>query len=394
MFKRPYLKSVKKRVSEQRRTILVVMGPRQVGKTTMITQLTDEIDIPWIFESADAVFSGNSLWLNQIWETARIKLKTESAREYLLIIDEIQKIENWSETVKKLWDEDTRNKTNLKVILLGSSRLLLKRGLTESLAGRFETIYMTHWTFNEMSDAFGWDENEFAWFGGYPGGVDLIKDEDRWKKYIQDAIIEASVSKDILMLTRVDKPALMKQLFEIGSSYSGQILSITKILGQLQDAGNTTTLTHYLTLLDTAGLLGFLNKYALNIVRKRSSIPKFQVHNNALLSAQQPEHLHDIISMPDRWGRIVESSIGTHLLNHALSEKFSLYYWREGNDEVDFIMEKGSKLIAIEVKTSYATNKKGIVSFNTRFNPYKSLLIDNNNMPWHEFLRINPAELF
>ena len=254
--------------------------------------------------------------------------------------------------MKLLWDTDTQNKRQIKVILLGSSRLLLQQGLTESLAGRFESTYMGHWSFGEMKEAFGWNANQYAWFGGYPGSGDMITEEERWKNYIQHSLIETSISKDILMLTRVDKPALMKRLFELGCLYSGQILSYTKMLGQLQDAGNTTTLSHYLELLDTAGLLAGIEKYSPNAIRVRSSSPKFQVHNTALLSSQRGDTFKEVRSRPDEWGRIVESTIGAHLINHSLSEGFNLYYWRERNDEVDFIIEKKGKVIALEVKTT------------------------------------------
>ncbi len=393
MFERSELQILKKRVIEPRKFIQVLMGPRQVGKTTLVSQLLKQIH-PALYESADAIPAGDSTWLQQIWESARLKMKTQNAPQFLLVIDEIQKIANWSETVKKLWDEDSYQGIQLKVILLGSSRLLLQQGLTESLAGRFETIYLTHWTLNEMEQAFDWDANTFAWFGGYPGGVGLIKDESRWKKYVKDSLIETSISKDILMLTRVYKPALMKNLFELGCLYSGQILSFTKIQGQLQDAGNTTTLSHYLKLLDTAGLLGGIEKFAATAIRKRSSSPKFQVHNNALLNAQQGNIQSDAMSKPDKWGRVVESAIGAHLLNHSIREDFSVFYWRESNEEVDFVLEKQGKVIAIEVKSNYAKKKKGMDAFNRKFGPHKMVLIDNNSLPWHEFLKINPVELF
>lgn len=394
MFERPELKTLKSRIKESRKFIQVVMGPRQVGKTTLVGQLFNQINIPSIFESADAVAASNTSWLQQIWETARIKMKTQSAKEFLLIIDEIQKISNWSEMIKKLWDEDSFNKTSIKVILLGSSRLLLQQGLTESLAGRFETIYLSHWTFNEMEKAFGWDANTYAWFGGYPGSVELINDEDRWKKYVRDSLIESSISKDILMLTRIDKPALLKQLFELGCLYSGQILSFTKIQGQLHDAGNTTTLSHYLKLLETAGLLGGIEKFAHTTIRKRSSSPKFQVYNNALLSAQKTRIFKDVLLNPVECGRVVESTIGANLVNQSLKGHYSVYYWRDRSDEVDFILEKQGKIIALEVKSSYAKHKKGMNAFINKFNPNKSLIIDNNGLSWKEFLKINPEELF
>jgi len=249
MFERSYLKSLKARIEEPRKFIQVIFGPRQVGKTTMVTQLLSQLSIASLYESADAVSATNSIWLMQVWESARLRMKTSGAKEFLLVIDEIQKINNWSEIVKQKWDRDTGEGVNIKVIILGSSRLLIQTGLADSLAGRFETIYLEHWSYSEMNAAFGWNFEEYVFFGGYPGSAFLIKNEERWKNYIRDSLIETSISKDILMLTRVDKPALLKRLFELGCLYSGQILSYTKITGQLQDAGNTTTLANYLNLL-------------------------------------------------------------------------------------------------------------------------------------------------
>jgi len=372
----------------------VVMGPRQVGKTTMVIQLLKKITIPWLFESADAVPASNAVWLEQLWESARLKMASNQSEEFLLVVDEIQKIDNWSEIVKRLWDEDTRQGKNIKVILLGSSRLLLQKGLTESLTGRFETTYLGHWSFSEMQQAFGWSANQYAWFGGYPGSASLIADEERWKQYVNNSLIETSISKDILMLTRVDKPALMKRLFELGCLYSGQILSYTKMQGQLLDAGNTTTLSHYLNLLDTAGLLAGLEIYATDAVRKRASSPKFQVHNTALISAQRNEFFEKIIEEPAHWGRIVESCIGAHLINHSLTENFKVYYWRHRNDEIDFVLEKRGKVIGLEVKSSTAGNTQGMAAFKNKYRPHKVLLIGNSGIPWQEFLQINPSEIF
>ena len=394
MFERHYLQALIKRIQEPRRFLQVIMGPRQVGKTTLVTQLTAQAKIDYLFVSADSVAASNATWLEQQWEVARIKLVQHEANEFLLVIDEIQKIHNWSESVKLLWDTDTRNNLNLKVILLGSSRLLQQQGLTESLAGRFESTYMGHWSFDEMQQAFGWDVNQYVWFGGYPGSATLIDDEERWKKYVTESLIETSISKDILMLTRVDKPALMKRLFELGCLYSGQILSYTKVLGQLQDAGNTTTLSHYLELLDTAGLLAGIEKYAPDVIRQRSSSPKFQVHNTALISAQRNDLFKNVLAKPDEWGRMVESAIGSHLINHSFTEKFNLHYWRERNEEVDFVIERKGKVIGLEVKSSSAGSTSGMTAFKNKFNPDKILLIGNAALPWQEFLKLNPVSLF
>ncbi len=391
VFERPYIQQLISRLKEPRSFIQVLMGPRQVGKSTMMSQVLDKIVIPNIFVSADAVANAGEIWLEQQWQAARLQLKSTEAPEFILAIDEIQKITNWSEVVKKLWDEDTRAKQNIKVILLGSSRLLLQQGLTESLAGRFETSYLGHWSFAEMEQAFGVTAEQYVWFGGYPGAAALMSDEDRWKKYVNDALIETSISKDILMLTRVDKPALLRKLFELGCLYSGQVLSYTKIVGQLQDAGNTTTLAHYLQLLDTAGLLAGIEKYTGEQLRRRSSSPKFQVHNTALLTAQQGDSLKEIMAKPDVWGRWVEAAIGAHLVNHQLSEGYTVHYWRHRNDEVDFVLEKKGKVVALEVKSGATQKAPGMEAFKKQHKPDKVLLVGNSGMPWQEFLKFNPT---
>jgi len=394
MYERPCLKSVKTRIEATRKFIQVVLGPRQVGKTTVVSQLMSKLAIHSQYESADALAAMNSAWIMQVWESARLRMKAAGSAEFLLVIDEIQKVDNWSEAVKLQWDKDTRENVNIKVILLGSSRLLLQKGLTESLAGRFETLLMGHWSFSEMQAAFGWSIEQYVYFGGYPGSEPLINDEERWKNYIKDSLIETSISKDILMLTRVDKPALLKRLFELGCLYSGQILSYTKILGQLQDAGNTTTLANYIKLLSDCGLLGGLEKYSGDIILKRGSSPKFQVFNNALITSQGNDTYEKAIMDPQRWGRLVESSVGTHLINHSISERYNICYWREGNDEVDFVMEKGAKVIGIEVKSGMKAKSKGIGVFLEKFHPDKVLLVGTGGIPYDEFLKINPVELF
>lgn len=394
MFERPYLKLIKPRIEEPRKFIQVILGPRQVGKTTMITQLLSQLSIPNLYESADAISATNSVWLMQVWESARLRLKASGASEFLIVIDEIQKIDNWSEIVKQQWDKDTRENINIKVILLGSSRLLIQKGLTESLAGRFETLYLGHWSYTEMQEAFGWNIQQYVYFGGYPGSATLINDDERWKNYIKDSLIETSISKDILMLTRVDKPALLKRLFELGCLYSGQILSYTKIIGQLQDAGNTTTLANYLKLLSDCGLLGGLDKYAGDIIRKRGSSPKLQVYNNALITSQSNDTYKKATINPELWGRLVESSVGAHLINYTISERFNLYYWRDGNYEVDFILEKGDEVIGLEVKSGMRAENAGMRVFAERFNPKKVLLVGTGGIPYDEFLKINPKELF
>jgi len=394
MFVRSQIQLVENRINEPRKFIQVIVGPRQVGKTTLVTQMLEKVTMPYTFESADGILNTNSTWLNQLWEAARLIMATTGTKEYLLVIDEIQKIDNWSETIKQQWDKDSRDGVNIKVIILGSSRLLIQKGLTESLAGRFEVIHMPHWSYTEMNEAFGWNLNQFIYFGGYPGSAQLIEDEVRWKNYINDSLIETSISKDILMLTRVDKPALLKRLFEVGSLYSGQILSYSKLTGELQDAGNTTTLSHYLSLLSDSGLLAGIEKYAGNVIRQRSSSPKFQVFNNALLTAQSHDRFDETQINPKQWGRLVESAVGAHLINYSVSERFQLYYWREGNNEVDFVLEHRGKTVALEVKSGSNTINKGMDLFAQKYNSAKVLMVGSGGIPLELFLRMNPLELF
>lgn len=391
--KKTHYQLLASRLQEPRRLLQAIYGPRQVGKTTLVNQVLKELKVPFLSVSADDTNS-NPAWIDQQWNTARQRLHQLEAPEFLLVIDEIQKIGNWSEVVKKNWDADTQQNLPIKVLLLGSSRLLLQQGLTESLAGRFETIFMGHWTLPEMNAAFGWDVNTYTWFGGYPGAAPLIDDPDRWRNYVSDSLIESSISRDILMLTRVDKPALMRKLFELGCSYSGQILSYTKMQGQLQNAGNTTTLANYLHLLDTAGLLGGLEKFSSNVLSVRSSSPKFQVHNNALLAVQRSEKLPEAMSKPELWGRMVESSIGAFLINESLRDRFKVYYWRHRNHEVDFVLEQRGKVIGLEVKSGARQRASGMAAFQKEIKPDKVLLIGSGGLPCEEFLRMRATELF
>jgi uncharacterized protein len=380
---------------EPRRFIQVIYGPRQVGKTTLVRQVIKDLDFPFTLVAADAVPATDAVWIAQQWENVRLKQKLTPHLPYLLVIDEVQKINNWSEQIKAEWDLDTQEDRDIRVILLGSSRLMLQQGLTESLAGRFEATYLGHWSYREMKDAFGLTPSEFIWFGGYPGAISLKEDEDRWKNYVRDALLETSISKDILMLTRVDKPALMKRLFEIGSLYSGQVLSFTKVMGQLADAGNTTTLANYLELLNEAGLLSGIEKYSPNLVRKRSSSPKFMVHNTAIMSGLSNESYDTLLVDPKSWGRWVESAVGAHLINQSFkNKKLNIYYWREGNDEVDFVVEYKKKIIALEVKTSKVGSLTGMNAFSKNFHPEKSLVIGTGGIPWEEFLQLDVLDLF
>ena len=386
MFKRVQCKELTLRISEQRDKIQVISGPRQVGKSTMVKQVLQETTIPHMLVSADNVDKANSAWIGEMWATARARMKASNAAEFLLVIDEVHKLNNWSEAVKKEWDEDTLNDLNMKVVILGSSRLLLKDGLTESLAGRDELIRMPHWNYAEMHEAFGIDISQFIYFGGYPGGARYIEDERRWRRYIKDSIIAPAIERDVLQTKTVYKPALMKQLFELGCAYSSEELSLNKMLGQLQDAGNVTTLANYLTTLDESRLLCGLHKYASDEARKYNSVPKLMVYNTALFSVLSGVNYNKTFTTPRLWGRWVESAIGSYLLNQADEYDYKLFYWRERDDEVDFIIEYNRQCVAIEVKSGRRTTNNGLAVFRERFHPMHSFVVGSGGVPIEEFL--------
>lgn len=387
MEKRPIFNQLVKRLKEPRKFIQVLLGPRQVGKTTLALQISKELQKPCHYISADLATLQDLAWLTQQWEVARRKI--DPVKGALLIIDEIQKIPHWSNMIKSLWDKDTRDNVNLSVMILGSSPWLVQKGLSESLAGRFEVTPITHWSFSEMRDIFGWALDKYIYFGGYPGSVSLIdeKDPTRWKNYINESLVETTISRDILLISQVNKPALLRRLFQLGCQYSGQILSYSKMLGQLQNAGNTTTLAHYLDLLSGSGLLCGLQKFAKQPVRQKGSSPKLSVYNTALMSAQTMKTFTEAIEDHAFWGRLVESSVGAHILNEIRGTNIECFYWREGDKEVDFILQRGDFLVAIEVKSNFASIKKsGMDQFIEKFQPAKTFLIGHQGIPLQDFL--------
>lgn len=384
-FLRPQSAVLAARLAEPRRFIQVVAGPRQVGKSTLVQQVTDALALPVRQASADEPTLRGADWIAQQWEAARLSI--EDAEGAVLVLDEIQKIPGWSEAVKRLWDEDTRAKRPLKAVLLGSAPLLIAQGLTESLAGRFEVLPLSHWSYAEMRAAFGWPVDAYVFYGGYPGAAPLIGEPARWARYVLDSLIETSISRDVLLLTRVDKPALLRRLFELACRYSGQVLSYTKMLGQLQDAGNTTTLAHYLELLAGAGMVCGLPKYAGDAARSRGSSPKLQVLNTALMTAVSGYTLAEARADREFWGRLVESAVGAHLANAAMRGECALHYWRERNHEVDFVVQAGRRLTAIEVKSGRAPQAHpGTAAFVQAFKPKRTLLVGGDGIALDDFL--------
>ena len=400
-YERAQVSTLLNRLSEKPRYITIVTGPRQTGKTTLVQQVLGRLDRPYHYMPVEEPDSAtltqftdshglapelvnqpnfpitgprDALWLVRNWEVARLKSR-QSDRGFVLVIDEIQKIPNWSETVKGLWDADRWNDRHLHVILLGSAPLQLQQGMGESLAGRFETIHLTHWSFAEMSAAFGFDLDRYIYFGGYPGSARFVTEQDRWRTYIIEALIEPNIERDILAMRQVNKPALLKQLFQLGAEYSGQILAYNKMLGQLQDAGNTRTLAHYLDLLLKVGLIAGIKNYTVKAHRREASSPKLNVLNTALMAALSEYTFEEAKADRSYWGRLVESAVGAHLLNTGKLEH-RLYYWRENGSEVDFVLARGRRLVAFEVKSDTRRAKtSGVERFSKRFKVLRTVIV-------------------
>lgn len=424
-FRRTQVKTIVQRLAEKPDKLIAVFGPRQTGKTTVVLQALRQIDLKHRYLAVDSPdpseipyldidssasseipipsnVSGATVpfrevrdteWLVRNWREGR-REANRFGRRFVLVFDEIQKISNWSETVKGLWDADRRSNCPLHVVILGSAPLLMQSGLRESLAGRFELIGVTHWSFREMSEAFGFDLDHYLYFGGYPGAVPLVRDPDRWRNYVLNALVEPSIERDLLAMTRVDKPALLKQLFELGRDYSGQILSYNKMLGQHQDAGNTTTLARYLDLLSSTGLLTGLPKYSNRPVRVKASSPKLNVLNTALLTAGSEYSFYEARADRTFRGRLVESAVGAHLFNTATSD-IRMHYWRDGSFEVDFVLQRGRRIIPVEVKSSLKRRPLGgMAEFRRQFAPRRWLLVGEGGIPLEEFLTVSAHRWF
>ena len=384
-FQRNIVETLIARMQEPRRFIQMLIGPRQTGKSTALRQAVAQLDIPSRVALA-SIDACSRDWLRSEWQQAR-NLIGPHCTSAVLVIDEVQLVAQWSAVVKELWDEDAWSGIDLRVVLSGSSSLLLQHGLHEGLTGRFEVIRCTHWSFAECSEAFGYSLDEFLYFGGYPGAAPLADDMQRWLAYMHDSVIEPSISKDVIALEEVRKPALMSKLFYTGAPYSAQELSFRKMLGQLDDAGNTTTIARYLELLDTAGLLCGLQKYDPKLLRERASSPRLLVHDTGLMTAAYGRYRDFLLDDPERRGHLVESAVGAYLLARSHEEHFELRWWRDGTDEVDFVLAQGDDVLAIEVKSGRVKSLKGLSAFVGRFPQSRTLVIGTSECPLEAFLR-------
>lgn len=396
MYQRRHLNILKLRMAEPRRRMQIVMGPRQVGKSTLVGQFTEGISVPFDFFAADGVNRFDSSWIPNKWQQVRMRMDIHSEQEHILIIDEVQKIRGWSEQVKKEWDEDSRSHRNLKVILLGSSRLLLQKGLEESLEGRFETIKMGYWDWQEMHEAFGFSMDEYVYFGGFPGLAPDIQDEDRWRNLMEDSIISPILTRDILEIEEIRNPALLRQVFELACIESAKELSLTKMQGTM-NSGTVPTIKNYLDILNKSMIVQPLQNYSPSRVKEKQSVPKMQVFNNAFRNRFGTFSFDEARVDPAEWGRLVESAVGAHLANRAMTDDYELFYWRnERRQECDYVLRKGQALVAIEVKSGSVDKTVGFEKFKERFadKVTAAFIVGPHALPLDDFFIMDLKSLF
>lgn len=367
----------------------ILTGPRQVGKTTCATAIAAAWPGPTRFASADTPRPPEPEWIQNEWQLARAD--DSAARPALLILDEVQKVRRWSEVVKALWDQDRAKNQPMRILLLGSSALQLAEGTAESLAGRFFLHRATHWTWPECEATFGFTLPQWLTFGGYPGAAKLAGDELAWRAYVRDALVETAIARDVIALERVAKPALLRQLFALAAQHPAQILAYNKMLGQLHDAGNTTTLAHYLELLGKAYLVSGLSAFSGSRVRSRASSPKLVVWNNALVHAIDLRSSEQAHSDREWYGRLVENAVGAHLLNHLQTLPFAVHYWRDGHDEVDYVVTAGQRIWAIEVKSGRTMRGNGLSAFRSLHPQATPVIVGAGSVTLEEFFAAEPA---
>jgi predicted AAA+ superfamily ATPase len=385
-FKRQLVESIARRSLEPRGFIQIVVGPRQTGKTTAILQALEQLDANSTYHSFDEERDISVEKLRSVWQEARSSERSAGHKPNLLVLDEIQRIDQWSSTVKALWDEDTRTGGNLKVILSGSSPLLLRKGLKEALTGRFELIHSPHWSLGECMQAFGYSLEDYLFFGGYPGAAQIRDDEARWSMYMREAIIEPTLTKDVLYMEEVRKPAVLAELFYLGAAYSSQEVSYRKLLGQLQDAGNTDTVANYLRLLGNAGVLTGLFKYDEKLLKVRGSSPRLLTFDPSLMAVASAKSREDLLGDGATRGHVIESAVGSYLLARSQAEGFSLFWWREGEREVDYVIRKGTKRTAIEVKSGRIKNRNGMRAFLEKYPGTYALVVGSPEYSIEDFL--------
>lgn len=392
-FERPVVGEIEAALSRMPPLLQVLIGPRQVGKTTAAAQVERRLGWPSVVASADAPLPHPPEWIETQWRLARAQAQATGKR-VLLVLDEIQKVPGWSEVTKRLWDEERAVAGKVRPLLLGSSALLVQRGLTESLAGRFFLHRCLHWSWPECRQAFGWSLDRWLYYGGYPGAAPFVEDEAAWKRYVSDSLIETVLARDVLQMQPITKPTLLRHLFALAAQFPAQVFSYNKMLGQLTDAGNTVTLARYLGLLETAFLASGLEQFSKGQVRKRGSSPKLVLWNNALVNALSLRTQPQAFADGAWWGRLVENAVGAHLLNSLQGPGWSVTYWREASEEVDFVVSHGAQDWAVEVKSGRGGKASGLASFRQRYPKARFWLVGSTGIPLEEFFARPAAEWF
>jgi predicted AAA+ superfamily ATPase len=389
VFTREVVGSVLNALLQELPIFQVITGPRQAGKTTAAKQIMERFPNESIYASADAPLPAEPDWIENQWRLAEQKASDLRA-PVLLVLDEVQKVNGWSESIKALWDQ---RKADIRLLILGSSALLIHQGLTESLAGRFFLNRFTHWNFSECAEAFGWSLNDWFYYGGYPGGNIFKSDDFQWKQYISNALVETVISKDVLQLNPITKPALLHNLFGLAATFPSQIFSYNKMLGQLQEAGNTTTVAHYLRILGQAYLVSGLELFSMGQIRKRGSSPKLILWNNALINGLSLKSYEQSLADPVWWGRVVENAVGAYLLNAFAGMPVSITYWRKRSAEVDFVLQSGTDVVALEIKSGRQGKASGLQAFKSEYKKSRVMIIGGNGIPLQEFLSTPPEKL-
>ena len=393
MFTRSIVQTLVKVLKNRMPVFQALTGPRQVGKTTIADQVMKKLPFPSVYATADSPLPPGPEWIETNWRLAQVECD-RYRKPVILVLDEIQKVRGWSETLKYYWDQGRRSNYDIRLLVLGSSALLLQEGLTESLSGRFFLHRCMHWSFEECADAFGWNMRQWLYFGGYPGAAAFVKDEQQWKRYVSDSLIETVLARDVFQMSRIAKPALMRHLFALSATFPAQIFSYNKMLGQLQDAGNTTTLAHYLKLLESAFLVSGIEAYSKGQVRKRGSSPKLILWNNALINALSTKRFRDAVGDSAWWGRLVANAVGAHLCNSLSGVEYTITYWRKGDIEVDFVVTRGSKSWAIEVKGGRTGKLSGLEHFRRIYPDANALLVGEGGIPLEKFFKSDAGVWF
>lgn len=388
---RAVVAELRKRLQASPNLLQVVVGPRQVGKTTALEQVIEGWSGGAHFATADLPAPPDAAWIQAQWAVARREAQKRRGST-LLVLDEIQKVPRWSEVVKAELDDDRRHRRPLRAVVLGSAALSVARGASESLAGRFETHFVPHWSAPECERAFRWDLDRWLYFGGYPSAAPLTKSHARWADYVRGALIEPVVTRDVLQLAQVAKPALLRRLLMAATAAPAEVVSLTKLLGQLQDAGNVVTLAHYLELLGSSFVVSGLQRWSPERARLRASPPKLVFWSNTFVTASAAEGFREARARPERWGRLVENAVGAQLLVAARQHGFELWYWRHGNDEVDYVVEQGRRVWAIEVKSGRPRAASGLAAFTRRYPAARAVVVGSGGLALDDFFGGSPRE--